>query len=127
MILFNANVSVPKHIIIAIGDEIRAILIRNLTNDPRYAMMNDDIQIINNKLENAIYSFAASQEKSCEGWKLEKYQAERVANELRSDRKIMAIKEFRTYTGAGLRDSKLFLDKFGLGEVAAMEFLAVFV
>ena len=127
MILFNANVSVPKHIIEKIGNEIKGLLIRDLQSDPRFEMMQDDLQVISNKMENAIYSFATSQEKSCEGWSLEKHQAEAVANELRLDRKIMAIKEFRTYTGAGLRDSKLFLDKFGLGEVGAMEFLAVFV
>lgn len=127
MILFNANVSVPKHIIESIGNEIRNIFMRNLHGDPRFEMMQDDLQVINTKLENAIYSFAASQEKSCEGWTLEKHQAEAVANEMRLGRKIMAIKEFRTYTGAGLRDSKLFLDKFGMNEVGAMEFLAVFV
>ena len=127
MILFNANISVPKHIIQQIGNEIKNTLMRDLHSDPRYSMLFDDLQVINDKLANAIYSFATSQEKSCEGWSLEKHQAEAVANELRKDRKIMAIKEFRTYTGAGLRDSKLFLDKFGLGEVGAMEFLAVFV
>jgi hypothetical protein len=127
MILFNANVAVPKHIIEAIGNEIKNTLMRDLHGDPRFEMLQDDLRVIEHKLENAIFSFASSQEKSCEGWSLEKHQAEAVANELRLDRKIMAIKEFRTYTGAGLRDSKLFLDKFGMGEVGAMEFLAVFV
>ena len=127
MILFNANVSVPKHIIEQIGGEIQNLFLRDINSDSRYSMMQDDIQVLNDKLSNAIYSFATSQEKSCEGWSLEKHQAERIANELRLDRKIMAIKEFRTATGAGLMDSKIFLDKFGLGEVAALEFLAVFV
>lgn len=127
MILFNTNVSVPKHVIQQIGNEIKNTLMRDLHIDPRFETLHDDLQVINDKLANAIYSFAISQEKSCEGWSLEKHQAERVANELRNNRKIMAIKEFRTYTGAGLRDSKLFLDKFGMGEIGAMEFLAVFV
>lgn len=127
MILFDTKVSVPKHIIMHIGDEIRKALFKDLESDPRYEMMFDDLQVISNKMDNAIYAYASSQEKSCEGWALEKHQAEAVANELRLGRKIMAIKEFRAATGAGLRDSKLFLDKFPLNEIGAMELLAVFV
>lgn len=127
MILFDTKVSVPKHILLHIGEEIRHMFMRSLEADPRFEMMRDDLQVINNKMENAITAFAISQEKSCEGWTLEKHQAERIANEIRNYRKIMAIKEFRAATGAGLKEAKYFLDKFEMNEIGAMEFLAVFV
>ena len=124
MILFNTTVSVPTDVIRQIGLEItqsamREICSRNFTMD--------DAALIEYILENAAFTVAAKSEKSCEGWTLEKRQAEVIANELRNGRKIMAIKEFRSATGADLRSAKLFLDKFGCSEIGATEFLAVFV
>lgn len=129
MILFQANVAVPAHIVEQIGSGIKQLLIKTLASrglkDDRFDELT--IHEISMTMNDVVDAYAARQEKSCEGWTLTKDQAELVAFELRNDRKIMAIKQFRTATGAGLRDSKLFLDKFGLGNVGAIEFMAVFV
>ena len=81
-------------------------------------------------MQSTIQAYAAHSEKSCDGWRLDPHQAQTIASEMRKGRKIMAIKEFRGATGAGLRDAKEFIEKFGengTGDVAAMEFMNVFV
>lgn len=128
MILFQANVAVPKHIIDQIGQNIKSKLVHELALKlDEFQMSEIDLMNVENTLNGVIWAVANAENKTCEGWSLSKEQANDIAHQLRQDRKIMAIKRFREATGAGLADSKYFIDKFGLGEVAAIEFLTVFV
>lgn len=130
MILFQTNVVVPKHIIDQIGIELRHLLIKEMASRSLSAIsdLNENIiHEVSDIMTTVVHAYASKLEKSCDGWSLTKEQAENIAYKLRKGLKIMAIKGFRKATGAGLADSKYFIEKFGLGEVAAVEFLAVFV
>ena len=125
MLLFETRVAVPKNVVYQIGMQVVDRLIEDLLKSSEFGV--NDINLIKHKAENAALAYANTQEKSCEGWSIEKDQAVMIADQLRRGLKIAAIKEFRAATGAGLRDAKLFLDKFEPNEVGAMEFMAVFV
>lgn len=54
-------------------------------------------------------------------------QVYNIAEFLKSGKKIYAIKAFRAASGKGLKDTKDFLDKFGLGEGASQLFISMFI
>jgi len=128
MIYFETRVSVPEHIVAQIGYEIRHRFLDGLKQEMRIApTIKFNIDEI---LLSAIREYASTQMKTCEGWSLTADQAKTIASEMRANRKIMAIKEFRAATGASLRETKAFLENFGedgVGEKAGLEFLDTFV
>lgn len=128
MIYFETRVSVPKHIVEKIGLEIRERFMRGIYEETH--LSSRDIGQIDEILQSVILKYSSNQEKSCDGYSLTKDDAEIIANEMKQNRKLMAVKEFRRATGAGLREAKSFLEKFGvqgIGETAAIEFLSVFI
>jgi ribosomal protein L7/L12 len=50
-----------------------------------------------------------------------------IAHYLRSEKRISAIKEFRTHTGTSLREGKEYIDRFGVGVGSAELFLHTFL
>ena len=125
MILFETRVAVPKNIIYQICMDMKDKVLNDLVQNSEFAA--PDIMMIQTRMETVAAAIANSNEKSCEGWSLEKHQAEMCAAAIRNGQKILAIKEFRAATGAGLREAKLLMDKFEMNEIGAIEFMAVFV
>lgn len=129
MISFQTSVAVPSHIIDKIGVRIRELVVNEmLIAKHRYEIWKqEDIWDIETLINNAVKTYANSEQKSCEGWTLNANTVEEIAEHLRQHRWIAAIKEFRSATGSGLAEAKYFLDKFGRGSTAAIEFKNTFV
>jgi ribosomal protein L7/L12 len=129
MISYQTTVSVPKHIIEKIGAQIRHLVTGQMSSDMHQhdRWEQNDIGRVSSNIDQAVRAFANSEQKSCDGWSLTVAQAEVISFHLREERFIEAIKEFRSATGSGLAEAKYFMDKFGRGPAAAMEFLNTFV
>jgi ribosomal protein L7/L12 len=129
MISYQTTVSVPKHIIQKIGAQIRHLVTGQMLSERHQhdRWEQNDIGHVSSIIDDAVKAFANTEQKSCDGWSLTVVQAEIIAFNLREERFVEAIKEFRSATGSGLREAKEFMDKFGRGTQAAMEFLNTFV
>lgn len=129
MISYQTTVSVPKHIIEKIGAQIRHLVAGQMLQEMyQHQIWNQhNIADVSSIINSAVTAFANTEQKSCDGWTLTAAQAKIIAFNLREERFIAAIKEFRSATGSGLREAKEFMDKFGRGPSAAMEFLNTFV
>ena len=58
---------------------------------------------------------------------LSKQDVIEIAKFLKDGQKIYAIKAFRSVTGKGLKDTKDFIDNFGVGDEASKLFIRMFV
>jgi ribosomal protein L7/L12 len=128
-ILFQTCVAVPSDTIAMIGEGIRRLVITEMKNEMIYydAYTKEDVNTVDTLITKAIEAYVDATKKSCNGFSLDASQARAVAGYMRRNQKILAIKEFRTHTGAGLKDAKDTLESFGYGEIGAMQFLSAFV
>jgi len=125
MITFDTTINVPPHTIREIGNSIRNRVIKEM-EDLYLDYKQDHVTLtaIDGILQHVVNSYASSHDKkSSEGWIIEESVVHDIATELLHHRKIMAIKRFRESTGAGLKESKHFIDKFGTGVNAHEDFI----
>jgi len=131
MIFFDVKVSIPRHIVEQIGKRIKMSMLSEMrlithTYD-HYRYRDRDIEDAERRIDRAIKAVANSDKKSCEGYILNKEQVCDISMELRNGHKIAAIEIFREHTGCGLREAKYIIDKFGTGDLSAMEFEGSFI
>lgn len=129
MISFRTNVSVPKDVIEQIGEQIKNLVVVDMHTEARQwnVWTPQEVERVKQLIGKAVVNYAFTEQKICDGWTLEREEAEIIAAHLRDYKLIYAIKAFRTATGAGLAESKYFLDKFGKGPFSAEEFLTAFI
>lgn len=112
--IYNTHVAVPESTI----RDICTDLLRNTMNECSGEDMDIDerqLTLLGHKMHEIIESMCRSNRISIDGWHLDNNQVHEIANELHNHRKIGAIKAFRTATGAGLKESKHFIDSFCTG------------
>lgn len=128
--IFTAPVAVPE-------GTIRAIIAEFMSNVLHECLGEDidleDFQInkLGDKMNAVLTSICEANKVNVDGWFLKRDQVLEVAGELRACRKIGAIKAFRMFTGAGLKEAKDLIDKFcengrDAGPVAAIQFTMAF-
>ncbi len=125
MILFQTSVRVPGGVVRRLGTELKYLLLNDITQNNDFS--SKELHNIRKSMEKVVDEFSNSQKKSCDGWELDQSVAYTIADHLRRGKRINAIRDFRSATGAGLKESKDFLDRFGTGEIGSVEFIASFV
>jgi ribosomal protein L7/L12 len=128
-IMFQTYVAVPRDVIMEIGQGIRRFVVTEMVHQKNTydSYKEDDIKDIGLLIDGAVAAYADAGSKSFDGWNLGKEEAREVASKIRQGLKIMAIKEFRTHTGAGLKEAKEVIDNFTCDEQGALRFLAAFM
>jgi len=112
--IYSTHVAVPESTIAKICDD----LIRNTLHE----CLGLDIELTDKQLyliSEKMHAVAASMVKvnrvSVDGWTLDDDQVNEITQSLHNGHKIAAIKAFRAATGAGLKESKYFIDSFCTG------------
>ncbi len=109
--IYSTHVAVPESTIHRIcTDLMRNTLHECLEQD--IDLNERQLLLLGRKMNAVMDSMCRSNRMSVDGWHLSEEQVNEVTQELHSYRKIGAIKAFRKATGAGLRDSKHFIDSF---------------
>ncbi len=122
--MFQTYQKVPARVIKAIGKDIKANLelrLRHLDQETQRAIAHD--------FDMAVDQVSDENSPSVDGYRLTDKQVAEVADCIRNGKPISGIKEFRYATGAGLSESKQFIDKFTKGhswEEAFMMFTNAF-
>lgn len=117
-------VSVPSSVVRKIGEDIKNLVVGDLAGMGIFNL--DQLKVIELTIDEKTRIMALNSAKSCEGWTLSAEQASDIAILLKDYRKIDAIKEFRAATGAGLKQAKYFIDKFGIGVEGFVNFRQAF-
>jgi hypothetical protein len=128
MYSFHPEVKVPKNIVCQIGDDIRIRFLEKVANHIRW-IRREDHEMLDELFRSVVYDLTNNRDKSSDGWVLDERTVDVIANEMTQFQKIGAIREFRSITGASLRESKEFIEKFGAsgkGPLAAKEFRRAF-
>ena len=116
---------------------------RELTNNTIHGLLSEEmdlsdeqILLIKQDMVRISASMCKDSRPSVDGWELNRNQVAEIVYELTNYRRIGAIKAFRSFTGAGLRHAKEFIDKFcadpgalckiNSGPKAAVKFQAAF-
>jgi hypothetical protein len=115
--VFNQTVKVPVDVINQMGQELINNTVHELLGED-LSLVDSQVHLIKSKMEAILHSICHDNGIMVEGYVLDRQAVDRIAKELHNFRKIEAIKQFRAVTGAGLRESKDFIDKFGTGQRA---------
>lgn len=129
MLLFQTRVAVPSHMIEEIGNEIKDLVVKNmmLQQQSYKAFTKEEIAVVDQLLQSSIQALVISNHKSCDGWRLDKDAALDIAHYMGHDERVRAVKRFREFTGAGLKEAVRLIDQFGCTEAGALEFLSAFI
>jgi hypothetical protein len=104
---------------VAVPEETIRTICTNLKRNTMHGMLGMDIHLddeqlylMEKKMDAVIDSMCDSSRITVDGWHLTDANVLEIASFLRDCQKIAAIKAFRSFTGAGLREAKEFIDKF---------------
>ena len=123
MFTFHTSVIIPASAVNNIGQTIRKnfleLLLKDTPDEDIYAYS----MLLNQAIGKCIGDYALKNDR----WELDRGQAFTIANHLRNNKRIEAIKEFRSCTGVGLKEGLEFINSFGLGNAAADLFINTFI
>ena len=122
---FTTATEVPPRIISNIGVDILDEAISMIKEKTDFDQNQRDI--ISACFQHAINKVMHDHGKNVEGFQLQRKEAEEISDLIRIGKKVGAIKEFRRCTGADLRSSKEFIERFNLNGVGAADFLRLFI
>lgn len=122
MFTFESTTIVPASVINAIGLRIKETFLELLPEDTS----DETIYQYSTLLNQAVGECIGNDIKRCDRWSLERRQSFKIAELLRNNKRIEAIKLFRQFTGVGLREGMHFIDTFGIGHAAADVFINAF-
>ena len=109
---FKTHVKIPEESVIDILADYQSTLLGELGD---LELTDKQINAIATKMDKIAAIVCNDAKASVQGYNLTGPQVMEIAAELRYTRKIGAIKAFRQYTGAGLKDAKDFIDGFCIG------------
>ena len=126
--LFQTHVEVPEWVIKKIALEIKEKFFEEMLIDHHFDYLSKGCRMYNlgMKYNKVVDDFTENYTPEYQGYRVSMGRAKIIAHYLKNHRKIDAIKEFRSETGADLRDSKLLIDEFGTGPESGSKFLAAF-
>lgn len=126
--LFQTHVEVPEWVIKKIALEIKEKFFEEMLIDHHFDYLSKGCRMYNlgMKYNKVVDDFTENYTPEYQGYRVSMGSARIIAQHLVNRKKIDAIKEFRSETGADLRDSKLLIDEFGTGPESGSKFLAAF-
>lgn len=123
MITFRTDVQVPKETIRQIE---RTITDNVMKSKYLFYFSSGELETVNMALQQAFEVLTKSPVLNAD-WELPEKTVLEIANSLRSGKRIFAIKEFRTATGADLREARNIIDQFPLDNRGGKLFIMTFI